>query len=120
MTPSTTGALPDPPPDPLLALLKGEGAKGVRAGDAPAPADVAERKERSEGDAAAGEDREPELLTPEQAARVLSLSGRTLSRLTARGEVPYLRLGKRLVRYPRRALREWVEARTCRGKGRRS
>ena len=104
-------------PDPLLALLNREQPKDVRAGDAdaPAPADLAEQKERPEGNAA-GKGENPELLTPEQVARALSVSGRTLSRLTARGEIPHVRLGRRLVRYPKRALDDWIASRT---KGRR-
>jgi excisionase family DNA binding protein len=50
---------------------------------------------------------EPLLLTPDQAARLLSVSPRTLARLTAADEIRAVRLG-RSVRYDRRELERWV------------
>jgi excisionase family DNA binding protein len=99
--------------DPLPAVLSGEPALASQTSPAVVqPPPVA---------AGAGtEESDPELLTPEQAAKALSISGRTLCRLTARGDLPHVRLGKRLVRYPRKALADWIEARTCRGKSRRN
>jgi excisionase family DNA binding protein len=51
---------------------------------------------------------EPLLVTPEEAARLLSLSPRTLARLTAAGEIRPVRAG-RSVRYDRRELERWIE-----------
>ena len=50
------------------------------------------------------------LLTTPQAAEALQISPRTLWALTARGEIPVVRIG-RSVRYPASALRTFVEAR---------
>ncbi len=47
------------------------------------------------------------LLTARQAARELAISERTLWGLTARGEIPCVRIG-RAVRYSRSALVEWI------------
>lgn len=48
----------------------------------------------------------PELLTTDDAAEYLSVSRRTLIRLTNAGIVPVIRNG-RLVRYSRTALQQW-------------
>ncbi|MGD9752437.1 MAG: helix-turn-helix domain-containing protein [Acidimicrobiia bacterium] len=48
----------------------------------------------------------PELLTTDDAAEFLSVSRRTLIRLTNAGVVPVIRNG-RLVRYSRTALQQW-------------
>ncbi len=48
------------------------------------------------------------LLTLEEAASVLSLSPRTLSRLLRRGEIPTVRIG-RLVRVRTSDLHSWVD-----------
>lgn len=47
------------------------------------------------------------LLTPRQAAHELAISERTLWGLTARGEIPCVRIG-RAVRYSRATLVEWI------------
>jgi excisionase family DNA binding protein len=52
---------------------------------------------------------EPLLLTVRQAAKVLSISERTLWSLTARGEIPAVRFG-RSVRYDPADLRRWIES----------
>ncbi len=90
--------------DPLLALLNGDG-NGV---EPPRGASLTETEPGPVAVAPANA-RDPDLLTPEQAAKVLAVSVRTLSRLTASGDVPHLRLGERLVRYSRAALAEWIE-----------
>ena len=79
--------------DPLIALLNGRAV--------PAPATVP-------GIAVVA----PELLTKEQAAAMMSISVRTLDRLVSKNVVPHVRFGKRCVRFPRKALREWLDART--------
>lgn len=48
------------------------------------------------------------LLTLEEAASILSLSPRTLSRLLRRGEIPTVRIG-RLVRIRTADIHSWVE-----------
>lgn len=48
------------------------------------------------------------LLTLEEAASILSLSPRTLSRLLRRGEIPTVRIG-RLVRIRTADVHSWVE-----------
>lgn len=56
---------------------------------------------------------DPLLLTPEAAARLLSISTRSLARLAAAGEIRPVRLGAgRLVRYPREVLEEFVRRQT--------
>lgn len=47
---------------------------------------------------------EPEFLRPPQAAKLLGISRRYLSHLTAIGVVPVYRLGKHCVRYSRQDL----------------
>lgn len=47
-----------------------------------------------------------ELLTTDDAAEFLSVSRRTLIRLTNEGVIPVIRVG-RIVRYSRTALRQW-------------
>lgn len=49
------------------------------------------------------------LLTSTTAARALAISARTLWGLTARGELPVVRIG-RSVRYDPRDLVRWIEA----------
>lgn len=49
-----------------------------------------------------------ELLTYSEAARVLNLKIGTLYALVAQSRVPHVRLGRRLVRFSRAALDEWL------------
>ena len=49
------------------------------------------------------------LLDEKQAAEILNISRRTLSRLTSNGEVPSVKIG-RLRRYPYQALLGWIES----------
>lgn len=48
-------------------------------------------------------------LRPRDAARALGISERCLWSLTQRGEVPHVKIGGRLVLYPRAALVDWLE-----------
>ena len=50
---------------------------------------------------------EPMLLTARQAARILSISERTLWSLTKHGQIPAVRIG-RAVRYDPADLRRWI------------
>lgn len=56
----------------------------------------------------------PLLLTAPQAAKALAISARTLWTLTARGEVPAIRIG-RSVRYAPNDLRLWIESQRNKG-----
>jgi excisionase family DNA binding protein len=57
------------------------------------------------------------LLRAAEAAEILSICERTLWTLTAKGELPCVRLGK-AVRYRPESLKEWAEAREKGGAGR--
>ena len=48
------------------------------------------------------------LVTKSEAARLLSISEKTLFNLTKKGEIPVIRLGNRLTRYSSTDLREWA------------
>ena len=48
------------------------------------------------------------LLSPQEAARALGVSERTLWSLKASGEIPHVRLG-RCVRYPVADLQRWID-----------
>ncbi len=50
------------------------------------------------------------LLKPHEAAAALAISPRKLWELTNMGELPCVRIGRSL-RYPREALRTWIERR---------
>jgi len=52
---------------------------------------------------------EPLLLTVRQAAKVLTISERTLWGLTKSGDIPAVRFGRRNVRYIRDDLRRWID-----------
>ena len=53
-----------------------------------------------------------ELLDKRGVAALLSLSPRTISAMLARGELPHVRLSKRCVRFPRRAVLDAMTRRT--------
>jgi len=55
---------------------------------------------------------EPMLLTARQAAKVLSISERTLWGLTKAGDIPAVRFGGRNVRYSPDDLRAWIQKRS--------
>jgi len=48
-------------------------------------------------------------LRPRDAARALGISERCLWSLTQRGEVPHVKIGGRLVLYPRASLIDWLD-----------
>jgi excisionase family DNA binding protein len=54
------------------------------------------------------------LLTAREAAATLAISARKLWAMTASGELPVVRIGRRVL-YPRDALAEWVSQRTASG-----
>jgi len=51
------------------------------------------------------------LLKSREAAKLLSVSERTLWNLTQRGELPCVRIGKRGIRYDPKDLSRWLESR---------
>jgi excisionase family DNA binding protein len=53
---------------------------------------------------------EPLLLTSRQAARILSLSERTLFSLVKSGRIPVVQIGERGIRYDPCDLRRWIES----------
>lgn len=53
---------------------------------------------------------EPLLLTVRQAAKMLSISERTLWGLTKSGDIPAVRFGGRNVRYDPADLRAWIDS----------
>ncbi len=52
---------------------------------------------------------EPMLLTTSQAAKVLTVSARTLYSLTKSGQIPAVKLGVRGLRYDPADLRAWIQ-----------
>lgn len=52
-----------------------------------------------------------EHLTYQQTAAYLGLSVGTLYSMVARHQIPHVRLGRRLVRFPKRELDAWLAAR---------
>jgi excisionase family DNA binding protein len=57
----------------------------------------------------------PKFLTRHEAAGLLRISDRTLYSLTKNGQVPYIRLGQRCVRYPVDELERWLKEQTIGG-----
>jgi excisionase family DNA binding protein len=55
---------------------------------------------------------EPLLWNARQAAKALGISDRTLFTLTKSGDVPHIRIGRRIM-YPRTSLVEWIEQRSA-------
>ena len=57
-------------------------------------------------------DEQKEIMTYAEAAKYLGLPLGTMYSMVARKEIPHVRLGPRLVRFPRTALSEWIRRRT--------
>ncbi|HXF72999.1 MAG TPA: helix-turn-helix domain-containing protein [Actinomycetota bacterium] len=57
------------------------------------------------------------LLRPDEVARRLAISRSAVYRMAARGEIPHLRFGRRLVRFDPELLERWLAGRV-RGDGR--
>ena len=55
---------------------------------------------------------EKDMLTYDEAAAVLAVPKGTLYAMVSRRLIPHVRLGPRLVRFPRAVLDDWVRART--------
>jgi excisionase family DNA binding protein len=56
-------------------------------------------------------DDQQSLLRPKDAAEVLGVSERYLSSLSRRGELPFVRMGKRAIRYSRLDLAAFIDRR---------
>jgi len=56
-------------------------------------------------------------LRPAQAARALGISARALWSLTAAGEIPHVRLSRKMLVYPVHELREWLSQKTKKAAG---
>jgi excisionase family DNA binding protein len=54
----------------------------------------------------------PAYLNKDQVAAMLSVSRRTVDAMLARGDLPHIRLSKRLLRFPRQAVLDALDART--------
>jgi len=52
-----------------------------------------------------------ELLTPNETARMLNISLRTLSRYREEERLPYVQYSSRCFRYPRRSIEEFIRSR---------
>ncbi len=52
-----------------------------------------------------------QLLNYKQTARYLSLSEQHIRRLKSKGQIPYIRIGSRSVRFRVKSLNQWVEGR---------
>ncbi len=48
-----------------------------------------------------------EVLTPDEVAEILRVSRRKINELVARDEIPFVRIGKRRVRFSREAVMKW-------------
>ena len=59
-----------------------------------------------------------EMLDYTSAADYINVTRGTLYSMVARGEIPFVRLGKRLVRFPRMELDAWLERNMVRPTGR--
>lgn len=54
----------------------------------------------------------PELLTDAEVSRLFSIKPGTLKALRARGQIPYIRIGGRIIRYRRAELDAWIAERS--------
>jgi excisionase family DNA binding protein len=52
-------------------------------------------------------DSKSEILTPNEVAEVLRVSRRKINQLVAEGQIPFIRIGKRRIRFKREAIMKW-------------
>jgi excisionase family DNA binding protein len=52
-------------------------------------------------------DDKPRILTPDDVAEILRVSRRKINQLVAAGEIPFVRIGKRRIRFNREAVVKW-------------
>jgi excisionase family DNA binding protein len=62
-------------------------------------------------------DRKSEILTPDDVAEILRVSRRKLDQLVAANEIPFVRIGKRRIRFKREAVLKWFREQTATNKG---
>jgi len=60
---------------------------------------------------------EPEVLTPNDVAKILRVSRRKINQLVAADEIPFVRIGKRRIRFNCEAVMKWFRERHTRNKG---
>jgi excisionase family DNA binding protein len=59
-----------------------------------------------------------EILTPDQVAEFLRVSRRTITHLVATEAIPFVRIGKRVVRFKRHAVTKWLQEHNTKKAGR--
>lgn len=63
-------------------------------------------------------DGKPEVLTPDTVAEILRVSRRKINQLVAADEIPFVRIGKRWIRFKRETVMKWFrEQRTKKNRG---
>ena len=60
----------------------------------------------------------PEILTPNEVAEFLRVSRRTINNLVATEAIPFVRIGRRVVRFKRHAVTKWFREQNTQKKGR--
>jgi excisionase family DNA binding protein len=53
-------------------------------------------------------DNKPDIMTPDEVAEFLRVSRRTINNLVATEAIPFVRIGRRVVRFKRQALTKWL------------
>jgi excisionase family DNA binding protein len=59
-----------------------------------------------------------EILTPHEVAELLRVSRRTINHLVAAEAIPFMRIGKRAVRFRREAVMKWLREQNTQKEGR--
>ena len=62
-------------------------------------------------------DSNPEVLTPNEVAEIFRLSRRKINQLVAAGQIPFVRIGKRRIRFNREAVMKWFREQHTTNKG---
>ena len=62
-------------------------------------------------------DKKLEVMTPDEVAEFLRVSRRTINSLVAAKAIPFVRIGKRVVRFKRQAVAKWLREQTSQKKG---
>jgi excisionase family DNA binding protein len=60
----------------------------------------------------------PEILTPDEVAEFLRVSRRKINYLVAAKALPFVRIGRRVVRFKRHAVTKWLQEQNTQKKGR--
>jgi excisionase family DNA binding protein len=59
-----------------------------------------------------------EIMTPDEVAELLRVSRRTINNLVATEAIPFVRIGRRVVRFKRHAITKWLREQNTQKKGR--